>query len=123
MILGRPMGFFEVFRTWIRILPRRVTPESFPTSHSLFRYPQCSFDPVTDRQTHKYLFRKTLLSVEGTVEVWSVKQEGITLICLSTSSASKCKREWIQCLSLITSRVVDNAVNVVGLDADGCRCK
>ena len=25
----------------------------------------CSFDPVTDKQTHKHLFRKTLLSVEG----------------------------------------------------------
>ena len=49
--------------------PHRITPETIETYHSYHPSRQCSFDPVTDRQTDKQtdklLFRKTLLSVEG----------------------------------------------------------
>ena len=57
-------------------------------------------------------------------EVEPVKQEGMIRIFVITSSASKCKRECTQRSSLITSRVVGKAVNVVVVfGIDPCRLR
>ena len=36
--------------------PHRFTPDSTNTSHSLYPVRQCSFDPVTDRQTNRQTY-------------------------------------------------------------------
>ena len=40
------------------------------TSRSSYPDRLCSFDPVTNTHTHKLLFRKTLLSVEGIIALF-----------------------------------------------------
>ena len=57
--------------------PHRITPEEHKNSHSWSPFRQCSFDPVTDKQTNELiLFCKTLLSVEGTRSSREWRPEG-----------------------------------------------